>query len=967
MAMRFRSRISTVGLRAAMIVAGTAAGAFSQTSSASPRERLLMDTGWRFAFGHASDPEKDFRHATAYFSYFAKAGYGDGPAARGFDDRSFRRVDLPHDWAVELPFDRRGSKSHGYRATGRGFPDTSVAWYRRSFVVPASDRGRRLSLEFDGVHRSAAVWVNGFYLGSEPSGTYGFAYDVTDYLHYGEANVVAVRVDATMEEGWYYEGAGIYRHVWLAKTPPVHVARHGTFVTSEVAGEVAAVTVRTTLVNDGEGAATVHVSQEIVDADGSVVARGGLEPVTVRPRGRLELPWQGRVAPPRLWSLAAPHLYTLITTVRAPGAVLDRYETRFGVRTLRFDPQEGFFLNGSRVPLRGTNNHQDHAGVGTAIPDALQAFRVRRLQEMGSNAYRSAHHPPTPELLDACDRLGMLVVAENRLMGSNPWHLERLERMIVRDRNHPSVILWSLGNEEWAIEGNEAGARITSTMQALAQRLDPTRRVTAAGSGGWGQGLSTVVDVMGFNYIFNGDIDRHHAAFPRQPGVGTEESTTSATRGIALDDRARGWMAPADGAPQGRDIETGFKFYATRAFLAGLFFWTGFDYRGEPNPIGWPQVGSQFGLLDLCGFPKDAYYYLRSRWTEAPLVKIFPHWNWLGREGQPLAVRVQGNCDEVELLLNDTSLGRQRPPAHSRAEWSVRYAPGVLTARGYRGGRVVATDRVETSGTASAIRLTPDRAAIAANGEDVSVVTVEIRDEAGRPMPTADQEVVFTLAGPGRILGVGNGDPASHEPDRFVESVRQVRIGGLRMRPLESAEVPDAVAPDVDASTWRPVVDEGGEYSALHPGRLSVVRGTFDLTEPSGAEVVLFPKGLVDDQQVYVNGRLVGIGPTRDDPSPRLVLEPSLLRPGRNDYAVVGLPLTPRREYEVLNTDPGILHIVRPPAPWRRRAFGGLAQVIVQSTTQPGEVTLTATSDGLTAGVARLRSQPAAVRPAVPE
>ncbi len=937
-------------------------------ATASPRERLLLDSGWRFAFGYPCDPDKDFRHATGYFSYLAKAGYGDGPAARAFDDRAWRQLDLPHDWAVELPFDRRGSHSHGYKAIGRGFPETSVAWYRRSFVVPAADEGRRLSLEFDGVHRDASVWVNGFYLGTEASGYYGFAYDITDYVRYGETNVVAVRVDATLEEGWYYEGAGIYRHVWLTKTAPLHVARHGTFVTTEVTDDSAEVTARTRLVNDGLEPASVGVEQVILDPGGNTVARGLLEAVALAPGLAPDLPWRACVAQPRLWSPESPQLYTLVTTVRARGVILDRCETTFGIRTLRFDPQQGFFLNGRHVLLRGTNNHQDHAGVGTAIPDALQEFRIRRLKEMGSNAYRCSHNPPTPELLDVCDRLGMLVIDENRLMGSSPWQLERLERMIERDRNHPSVILWSFGNEEWAIEGNAVGARIGTTMQALTRRLDPTRRVTAACSG-WSpsQGLATILDVMGFNYIHNGDIDKQHASFPLKPGVGTEESTTSATRGIVEDDRAHGRMAPTDYGSKGRGIEEGFKFYAARPFLAGLFFWTGFDYRGEPNPIGWPQVGSQFGILDACGFPKDTFYYLQARWIERPLVKVFPHWSWPGREGQAVLVRVQTNCDEVELLLNGKSQGRAKPEPHSHVEWTVPYRPGTLLARGYRGGKVVATDVAETAGPAASVRLVPDRASIRADGEDVSVVTVEVRDARGRIVPNAENEVVFALEGPGRILGVGNGDPGSHEPDRYVEDVRQVRIVDLRMATVEEAGQRREVEPDVDDSAWRSMVNAQGEYAAIDSKRTHVVRGRFDLAEgPAGVEVILFPKALAEDQAIYVNGHLVAKGPKRDEVGPRLVLDPSFLRQGRNVYAVVGAPLMPRYQYEVLNADPGIVQVVRPPAPWRRRVLGGLAQVIVQSTITPGTLTLTAASDGLASGTLRLQSLAAPPRPAVP-
>jgi len=943
-------------------------------SKPSPREHLSMDAGWHFAFGHPSDPGQDFRHGTGYFSYLAKAGFGDGPAGglldardRPFDDRAWRILDLPHDWAVEAPFDPRGSHSHGYKAVGRGFPETSVGWYRRAFLIPASDLGRRITIELDGVYRNASVWVNGFYLGTEPSGYAGFDFDITDYLKYGERNVVAVRVDASMEEGWFYEGAGIYRHVWLTKTAPLHVGRHGTFVTSVLDGEDAEVTVRTSVANDGEAAVGFAIHHEVFDEAGRSIASGRLRDLTLEPGARAEAPCALHLARPQLWSPETPHLYRVVTELRSVGVLTDRYETVFGVRTLRFDPERGFFLNGRHVLLRGTNNHQDHAGVGVAIPDALQDFRIRRLKEMGSNAYRCSHNPPTPELLDACDRLGMLVIDENRLMGSNRWHLDLLERMIRRDRNHPSVILWSLGNEEWGIEGNDVGARITKTMQDFAKRLDPTRRTTAAGSGGWGHGTSSVIDVMGFNYIFNGDIDRQHADFPEQPAVGTEESTTSATRGVYVDDPGRGHMGPGDRQPDGRSIEKGFEFYAERPFLAGLFFWTGFDYRGEANPYGWPQVTSQYGILDLCGFPKDTFYYLTARWKGEPIVHLSPHWSWKGREGQPIEVRAETNCDSVELLLNGKSLGRKQAEPYSHVGWQVPYAPGRLEARGFRGGQVVARDTVETTGAPATLALVPDRRTMQADGEDASVVTVEVRDGEGRLVPTAADEIAFGLDGPGRIIGVGNGDAASHEPDRFVDRVQLVRIGQLKMQAVESAETPREVAFDWDDAGWPSALNPQGEYTPLDPDKIHVVRGTFELPELADASVAaVFVKSLAEEQAVYVNGRRVLAGMKRDDPSPRVGLDTSILRAGKNVYAVVGPPLARRFRYEVLNTDPGVVQIVTPAGPWKRRAFNGLAQVIVAAGRKPGELTLRADAAGLTGAVLRIDVQPAVPRPAVP-
>jgi beta-galactosidase len=897
----------------------TFAGASLGLTAAEPgRERIRFDAGWRFALGSAIDPAKDFGHATGYFSYLAKTGFGDGPASPAFDDRGWRRVNLPHDWAVEEPFDPRASASHGYKTVGPRFPERSVGWYRREFSVPAGDLGRRIGLTFDGVYRDARVFVNGFFVGEEPSGYLGASYDISDYLNYGGDNVVAVRVDASMEEGWFYEGAGIYRHVWLTKTSPLHVARDGTWVRTDVAAHAAQVIVDTTVVNDGRAAAGYVVEQTILDPDGKPVAHH-LTPLTTLAAGASATHTDTlSVADPRLWSLETPVLHTLVTTIRHEGNAVDRYETPFGIRTIRFDPDAGFFLNGRHVELKGTNNHQDHAGVGTALPDALQTFRIERLKAMGSNAYRAAHHPPTPELLDACDRLGMLVIDENRLMGSNDYHLSQLERLIRRDRNHPSVILWSLGNEEWAIEGNIKGARIATTMQDFAKRLDPTRLTTAAISGGWG-GISRVIDVAGVNYIKQGDTDRQHTGYPHQIIVGTEETTTQGTRGIYVDDRARAHLAPVEDGSSGGNAELGWQHYAARPYAAGVFFWTGFDYRGEATPFGYPAIGSQFGILDTCGFPKDDFYYLKSWWGEEPVLHLSPHWNWPGREGQAIEVRADSNCEDVELFLNGASLGRQSMPPNGHLAWTVTYAPGVLLARGYRDGREIVTTEVATTGPAAALALAPDRATIEADGRDVAVVSVAVKDAAGRTVPTVNVPVTFSLRGPGRIIGVGNGDPSSLEPDQFIPSVKTL--------PLGHWEAPDAAPSDA------PIVFEA----------------RFDRPAIAAGDTVdLLLNALGPKQSAWLNGQPL----YREQPPERArserPLDPAALRPTGNVLRIESTRFAEWSQREGLRQfHPAALRIETAAPAWKRTTFNGLAQVIVQSTGEPGEIVLEATSAGL--------------------
>jgi len=735
------------------------------------RQHQLMDFGWKFALGHATDYAKDFGTSTGYFTYLAKAGYADGAAAVQFKDSAWREVDLPHDWVVELPFSESASHSHGYKTIGWKYPETSIGWYRKKFNILASDLGRKISIQFDGIHRNSTVWVNGFYVGNEKSGYATSVYDITDYLNYGAENTIAVRVDASMEEGWYYEGAGIYRHVWLNKTNRLHVAQNGIFITSEINGGRAELTVRSNVENEYDHPLTFTIEQILLNAQNQAVVSEQLEPATLE--GNLQNTWFQKIKVPNamLWSLETPYLYTLKTNIIADGHIVDSYVTTIGIRTVRFDPDLGFFLNGKSVKIKGTNDHQDHAGVGTALPDALQEFRVKKLKEMGSNAIRTSHNPPTPELLDVCDRLGMLVLDENRLMGINQEHFDLLERFMIRDRNHPSVILWSIGNEEWAIESNEKGARITKTMQDFAQKIDSSRSFTVGVSGGWDNGSGKTAQVMGYNYIVQGNIDEHHKKFPWQSGIGTEESNTIGTRGVYTDDKANGRMAASNRMPENVGTESGWKFYNERPFLSGLFFWTGFDYRGEANPLSWPAVNSEFGIVDLCGFPKDIFYYLKSWWGTKPVIHIMPHWNWKGREGKNVKVIIYSNAEEVELVLKNKSVGKKKMEKNGHLEWNVAYQPGTLVANGFTNGKLIVSEQIETTGDPAKVNLVSDRLELNADGEDVAVITVQMKDKKNRIIPTANNEITFILSGPGKIIGVGNGDPASHDPEQFVKTV----------------------------------------------------------------------------------------------------------------------------------------------------------------------------------------------------
>ena len=743
----------------------------------SMRERICLDEAWQFALGNASSPASDFGCGTEYFNYLTKAAsiHNEGPYALKFDASSWETVDLPHDWVVDLPYAAEASHSHGYKTIGYKYPETSVGWYRKTISIPASDFGKHLYLQFDGIFRDARIWVNGFFLGEEPSGYVTQVYDITDYLNYGGENLVVVRVDASLEEGWFYEGAGIYRHVWLNKTAPVHVAPFGTFVSSDLSASLdeAKVSVQTTVVNDGIKEGTYRLNHLLKTADGRVIASVGNEEQPLQAKAQSVSTIQFTVDTPELWDVDRPYLYQLVTEVYQGVNLVDSYTTPFGIRQAVFDADKGFILNGKPLKLKGVNMHQDHAGVGVAIPDALQEYRLKQLKKFGCNAYRASHNPMTPEMLDACDREGILVIAENRLMGINPYQLGVLSRMIERDRNHPSIILWSVGNEEWGIEWNEKGERISASMREYCHRLDSTRLMTVASSSG--PTVLVPADVAGYNYILQHKVDEDRMKYPERCAVGTEETSGCGTRNIYFNEVEKGWMASLNRIPNGSDsllncIERGWKFYDERPWLGGLFYWTGFDYRGEPNPLKFPATGSQFGILDYCGFPKDEAYYLKAWWTDEPVLHVFPHWNLQGHEGDSIDVWVYSNCEEVELLVNGKNLGKQPMPRNGHLAWKTVYRPGKVKAVGYRAGHRCMVREIETTGEPYRVRVTVDRPEIQADKKDVAVVCVEILDKKGRVVPTACEPLNLEVAGPVRILGVGNGNPAFQEKERPEET-----------------------------------------------------------------------------------------------------------------------------------------------------------------------------------------------------
>ena len=754
-------------------------------SAVAPREHLLFDFGWKFFQGNGADPTRDLGFGLGQGD-FAKSGEFEFSTAK-FDDSKWRSLDLPHDWAVELPFVRDPEQeSHGFKPLGRRYPETSVGWYRRTFDLPKEDSNRRVSILFDGAFRSALIFLNGYFIGRNDNGYAPFSFDITDFANFGGKNYLVVRMDASFGDGWFYEGAGIYRHVWLTKTDALYLARWESYVRPGVKGASASLSLGTVVQNQGKQSEKCGVRWQIFDPAGNMVASADAAPQSVTSDASAIFTATASVTNASLWSPETPNLYSAVVTVESGGKPRDGERITFGIRDLKWDADKGFFLNGKSVKIKGTCNHHDHAGVGAALPDRMQAYRVGVLKDMGGNAVRTSHNMPTPEWVEACDRLGMMMMCETRLMSSNPEGMAQLEAMVKRYRNSPSIILWSMGNEEWTMMPQPQGVRVIDDMIARTHELDPTRMCTAAVNDDFKTKFPEQLDVMGYNYNLKVP-DEWHKAHPTKPSVGSETASTVSTRGIYETDKLRNWVSAYDvNHPEwAENAEEWWPFYANREWLSGGFAWTGFDYRGEPTPYGWPSINSQFGIVDMCGFPKDNFYYYKAWWGSEPVLHLFPHWNWQERTGETIAVWVHSNLESVELFLNGKSLGSQQVKPLFHLEWKVPYEPGVLEARGSKGGKVVLTEKRETTGAPASIRLTADRTEINADGEDVAVLKVEALDKEGRAVPTAGNMIHFKVTGNGALIGVGNGDPNCQESDKepkrsLFNGLAQVIVQGTR-------------------------------------------------------------------------------------------------------------------------------------------------------------------------------------------
>lgn len=772
----------------------------------------------------------------------------DAPYAQaGFDDRAWRAVRLPHDWAIEGPFLTSGP----YGGMGR-LKTWGPAWYRKTLAVAAADRGKSVFLDVDGAMAYASVWVNGRLAGGWPYGYNGFRIDLTPWLRSG-ANQLAIRLDNTPESARWYPGAGLYRNVWLTKTAPLHVGHWGVRIaTPEVSRAKARVAWQVTLDNAGSTAADADVGTELfaLDAqgriDGAAVARTTSPRTTVAAGASATIAGDAVLANPRLWGprpTQTPHRYLAVTTVRQHGQVVDRHETPFGIRTVRFDAQLGLLVNGERVPIRGVNNHHDLGALGAAFNRRAAERQLELLQEMGANALRVSHNPPDPQLLDLADRMGVLVMDEvfdSWQRKKTPldfhlifpdWHEQDLRAMIRRDRNHPSIVMWGAGNEVGEQYTGEDGAAIGRELVRIAHEEDPTRPVTTAMN--WAKAdmpLPGTVDVISLNYqgsgirTLPGQFPAFHAAHPDKAILHTESASALSSRGeyqFPVPGVTSAAVRPgAGGDPATRQVSAyelfaaDFGSSADRAFAAldqhpytaGEFVWTGFDYLGEPTPY-YEARSSYSGILDLAGFKKDRYYLYQSRWRpELPMAHILPHWTWPERVGQVTPVHVFTSGDEAELFVNGKSQGRQKKAPYAyRLRWDyVNYEPGELTVVAYRDGKEWAHSSVRTAGDASALQAGADRSSIAADGRDLSFITVRIVDKDGIAVPRAKQRVRFTVDGPGELVATDNGDPTSFESFQSPEraAFNGLVLGIVRGRPGASG----SIRVRVDAEGLRPAM-----------------------------------------------------------------------------------------------------------------------------------------------------------------
>ncbi len=772
-------------------------------------ERVSFNDGWVFAKGEQAAAEKVV-----------------------FNDTGWRAVQLPHDWAIEGPFDEQ------YNARAGGLPFHGIGWYRKTFEVPGSARGKVLRLQFDGAMNNSEVWINGQYLGKRPFGYIGFEYDLTPYLKIGQANTVAVKLSPVDFSTRWYPGAGIYRNVWLVTSDPVHIPRWGTYITTPAVLESnALVQIQVDVQKPSALQEIIRVETTILDPTGNEVGKV-TTPIGNQFSQQAQARQQVRLKNPQLWGMESPVLYTAVTRLLKGKKELDKVSTRFGIRTIHYSRKNGFLLNGEQVRFNGVCLHHDNGPLGAVVNRRAIERKLQIMKTMGVNSVRTSHNPPSPELVELCDEMGILLQVEAfdcwamEKKGAeqaynlvfDEWHERDLRDMVRSFHNSPSVVMWSIGNEIME-QGKQDGWKVAKMLTDIVHDQDNTRPVTAGFNNHGGaikNGLADVVDLVGFNYkpaLYKETLAEH----PDWILYGSETSSCTSTRGeyhlpwdkyetheslrvTSYDFIGPNWAVPPD-----------YEFFhqEDNPAILGEFIWTGFDYIGEPTPYGgrdhstngywnghWPSRSSSFGAVDLCGFPKDRYFLYQSQWTSEPMVHVLPHWNWEGREGQTIPVLAYSNCEEVELFVNGQSAGRQvkgeqpvtLPMGYRfldaktwdspyRMRWNVPYKAGSLKVVGYKDGKAVSEKVIQTAGKPAKVTLLPDRTGITADGYDLSYVTVRVEDKNGNLCPLADNLVNFNVTGAGEIAAVGNGNSATTEP--FQASYRKA-FNGLAMLIIRS-------------------------------------------------------------------------------------------------------------------------------------------------------------------------------------
>lgn len=765
-------------------------------TSPKERERINFDFNWKFQKGDIK-----------------------GPEAVDFNDKNWRSLNIPHDWSIEGKFEKNSPSEKG-----GGYLTGGIGWYRKTFTLPKENHNKKIIIEFDGVYMNSDVWINGKHLGKSIYGYLSFHYDLTPYLNYGDKkNILVVKVDNSEQpNSRWYSGSGIFRHVWLTITDKIHVARWGTFVTTpELSNKSARVRIKTIVKNDCDVPKLILLTSNIIDPYNNVVVSIKSEHA-ISSNDSHEFVQEVVIDNPSLWSIKQPKLYAVDSRLTFENEILDDYETPFGIREFRFSPDSGFFLNNQNMKIKGVCIHHDLGSLGAALNNRALERRLEILKDMGCNAIRTSHNFPSPDLLNLCDRMGFLVLDEAFDMWyvghtgfSYDYYFDRyairdLKRMIHRDRNHPSVFMWSVGNEMSAETIYSDGSQTLKKLVDAVHEEDKTRPVTNAivqMKAANETGFANILDAVGYNYFGGGmdfdatKYDEDHIEFPNRIIFGSENASTTSTRGV--------YHFPADSLiyiakdiqcssfdncypPWGSSAEENWKAVKERDFVSGLFVWTGFDYIGEPTPYLWPARSSYFGLIDLCGFPKDGFYFYKSQWNDKPMVHILPHWNWEGKEGELIDVLAYTNCDEVELFLNDKSLGVQGMDSSTslKFKWKVPYVPGTLKAVGKKDGIVVCEEKQRTAGVATHIKLTVDRDHLASNSKDVCFIKVIIEDNDGILVPNAENLINFNIEGSGKLIGVSNGNPLSHES--FQANQRKA-FNGLCQLVVQSTKTPGSI------------------------------------------------------------------------------------------------------------------------------------------------------------------------------